>query len=291
MLLAVDARNRSLSLGFREGGRWLAITRLGISPERSSDEYAFFMEAAHERALRGSGAGGQADSGAVRSVNGGANGDGPGGLAAGPAHGGLQGAWISSVVPSFTSRLVEAVGRAFGIEARVVGPGVKTGIKIRTDLPTEVGSDLVCASLAAREIVGAPCLVVNFGAVLSLSAVDAAGDFIGASFVPGLVTAAESLRLSAAQIPEVRITRPERAIGRSTTQSVQAGLAIGYGGLVARLVERMSAELSPAGPGGTHVVGTGSEEGRAMLAEEGFPVFIPDLALEGLAIIAARNQA
>ena len=44
MLLAVDARNRALSLGFREGGRWLAITRLGISPERSADEYALLLK-------------------------------------------------------------------------------------------------------------------------------------------------------------------------------------------------------------------------------------------------------
>lgn len=280
MLLAVDARNRALSLGFREGGRWLAITRLGISPERSADEYAFFMDAARGKAAR---------EGGGASV-GGAPGAGAPGSAA-PA-GAVESAWISSVVPSFTTRLVEATRLAFGLEAHVVGPGVRTGIKIRTDLPSEVGSDLVCACIAAREIVGAPCIVINFGTVLSFSAVDASGDFVGASFVPGLVSAAETLKAQAAQIPDVRIARPERAIGRNTIQSVQAGLTIGYGGLVTRLVERMSAELAGKGESGAvHVVGTGSEEGRAILALEGFGSFIPDLALEGIAIVASRNAS
>jgi type III pantothenate kinase len=188
MLLAVDARNRALSLGFREGGRWLAITRLGISPERSADEYAFFMEAAREKAARegGEASGDDAPDGAAP--------------AGGPAVCAVESAWISSVVPSFTTRIVEATRLAFGLEARVVGPGVRTGIKIRTDLPSEVGSDLVCACIAAREIVGVPCIAINFGTVLSFSAVDASGDFVGASFVPGLVSAAETLKASAAQI-------------------------------------------------------------------------------------------
>jgi len=283
MLLAVDARNRALSLGFREGGRWLAITRLGISPERSSDEYAFFMDAARKKAAR---EGGEASADGADGAPG----------AATPAEeasvGAVESAWISNVVPSFTTRIVEATRLAFGLEAHVVGPGVRTGIKIRTDLPSEVGSDLVCACIAAREIVGAPCIVINFGTVLSFSAVDASGDFVGASFVPGLVSAAETLKASAAQIPDVRIARPERAIGRNTIQSVQSGLTIGYGGLVARMVERMSAELS--GKDGTqavHVVGTGGEEGRAILALEGFGSFIPDLALEGIAIVASRNAS
>jgi type III pantothenate kinase len=233
------------------------VSRSGVSPERSADEYALFMEAAFERASR-SGGKGQVDS-----------------------------VWISSVVPALTPRLCEAAKTAFGVEANIVGPGTRTGVKLRTDFPTEVGSDLVCSVAAARELLGCPCLVLSFGTVLAISAVDAGGDFVGAAFAPGMATAAESLRGSAAQIPEVRLLRPERAIGRSTVQSVQSGIFYGYGGLVSRLVERMSAELSPTG-GGVRVVGTGAEEGRSLLAAEGLGVFIPDLVLEGLAIIAGR---
>ena len=258
MLLAIDLRNRSASFGFREGKSWLGLCRSGVSPERSADEYAFFMEKAFERARR-SGGEGEVDS-----------------------------VWVSSVVPALTPRILEAAKTCFGLDAVLIGPGTKTGVKIRTDLPTEVGSDLVCSAAAAREIGGLPCLVVSFGAVLAISAVDASGDFVGASFAPGLSAAAESLRGSTAQLPGVRLDRPQRAIGRSSAQSVQSGIVLGYGGLLSRLVELMSAELlaSPSPGQKVQVLGTGDEEGRAILAAEGFELFVPDLVLEGIAIVA-----
>jgi type III pantothenate kinase len=261
MLLAIDARNSSLSMGFRIGEAWASIGRLGLAPERTADEYALFFEAAWERARKA-------------------------GKEEAP-RGGVTEAWLSSVVPSQTPRIVRAVEMAFGVAATVVGPGVRTGIKIRTDFPSEVGADLVCAAVAAREALGSPCLVVNFGSVLSISAVDAAGDFVGAAFAPGIEAAAGSLRSLAAQIPEVRLIKPERAIGRSTVQSVQAGVVLGYGGLVSRLVDLMSRELLD-GPGRVAVVGSGSDEGRALMEAEGLGDFIPDLVLEGLALISAR---
>jgi type III pantothenate kinase len=270
MLLALDARNRFLSLGFRcgPGSPWLEITRLGVSPLRTADEYSFFIEAAYGRARSAA-------------------------MAAGldPEVGE---AWLSNVVPSLTTPLVEAVRKSFGIEAVVLGPGVRTGVKVRTDLPSEVGSDLICMTVAARELVGKPCLVASFGTVLAIAAIDAAGDFVGAAFAPGFLAAAESLRRDAAQIPEVRLAEPPKAIGKSTVQAVQSGIVIGYGGLLSRLIERMSAELSsPASVAGdaaaeVKVVGTGFEEGRAILEAEGYRLFVPDLVLEGIAIIASR---
>jgi type III pantothenate kinase len=262
MLLAIDVRNRGASFGFRDAGSWSAICRVGVSPERSAWEYSLYLESAWERARK-----------AV--------------AASETPAGRVDRAWISSVVPALTPRFAEAALSAFGVEAEIVGPGVRTGVKIRTDHPSEVGSDLVCGAAAARELVGTPCLVVSFGTVLAVSAVDAEGDFVGAAFAPGLLAAAECLRGSAAQIPEVPLDAPGRAIGRNTVQSVQSGLVLGYGGLVARLVGSMSAELDRGS--GVHVVGTGAEEGRALLASEGWTGFIPDLVLEGLAIIAGRQ--
>lgn len=259
-LLAIDARNSSLAVGFRVAGAWASIGRFGVVPERTSDEYAFLIESAWERAQKAAGPGASLEGGS---------------------------AWLSSVVPSLTPRIVKAVDMALGLGTTVVGPGTRTGIKIRTDFPSEVGADLVCAAVAAREVLGSPCLVANFGAVLSLSAVDAAGDFVGAAFAPGMEAAAGSLRSLAAQIPEVRLMKPERAIGKSTVQSVQAGIILGYGGLLSRLVALMSQELL-GGPGKVALAGSGSEEGRALLEAEDLGVFVPDLVLEGLALIAAR---
>ncbi len=255
MLLAIDARNREAVLGFREGDSWLLKSRVGVSRERSADEYALFIEAAMARL--------------------------------GSRAGMIDKVWLSSVVPALTPRLVEAVSVATGLGSRVVGPGTRTGLKLRTDFPQEVGADLVCAAVAARSLAARDgkaraCIIVDSSVVLALSALNASGEFVGASIAPGLETAAEALEGVAAQIPGIRLEKPERAIGKSTKESVQSGVVLGYAGLVCRLVELMQAELG----GDALVLGTGAAEAMAFLASCGIPRFVPDLALEGLAILA-----
>ena len=298
MILAIDARNRSVSVGFRSGGAWLAKRRFGASSERSADEYVFLLEAAAAALLRSapSVAAGGAPPGEGAADRAGAS------LRAGGLPP-IEAAWISSVAPSLTPRLAEAVSAAFGVEASVVGPGTRTGLKIRTDQPSEVGSDLVVAAVAARELAGAPSIVVSFGDAVAVSAVNAAGEFVGAAIAPGLETGAASLHQAAALIPEVRLEAPARAIGRNSAESVRAGLVLGYAGLVSRLVALMRAELAADSPGAplAAVIGAGDAIGRGILAAAGIEgpsgaagkagfLFEPDLVLEGLAIIAARNR-
>lgn len=250
MLLAVDARNRSTVAGFLDGRTWLGQVRLGT--DRTADELAFALEAAGGR-IPGS-----------------------------P----VDEAWISSVVPAATPRLVEAVRTAFGVDASVVGPGTRTGVRIRTDIPSEVGSDIVCSAAAARELCDGASIIVDFGTAIVLTAVDSGGDLLGVSIAPGLETAVAALRASTAQMPDVRLEMPKRAIGRSTVQSVQSGVLLGFGGLVERLVGLMQAEMGvPA-----EVLGTGDALGRAVLSDIGLGRFEPDLVLRGLAAIAGRNR-
>jgi type III pantothenate kinase len=259
VLLAIDARNRSIAVGLREGGVWRAVRRLGSPPERSADEYAMLIPAALGLDSQ------RFDAAGIESV------------------------WVSSVVPALTPKLVEAIRTAFGLEASVIGPGTRTGVRIRTEVPTEVGSALVCAAAAARRLSGGACVVVDFGVALSFSAVDSSGDFLGAAIAPGPEAAAEALRVSAAQIPEVRLDSPPCAIGRNTAQSVQSGIVLGYGGLVSRLTRLMAAEM---GAEGASIIGTGSEIGRAILAScEPGARFVPELVLEGIALVAERSRA
>ncbi|HRZ66385.1 MAG TPA: type III pantothenate kinase, partial [Spirochaetia bacterium] len=133
-------------------------------------------------------------------------------------------------------------------------------------------------------------VVVDFGAVLTVSAIDASGDFLGAAIAPGLESAAHALRAAAAQLPEVRLEIPRRAIGKNTSQSVQAGVVLGYEGLVARLVQLMREEIASAGAPAEAipVIGTGEAIGEAMLSRTRLGRFVPDLALEGIALIAGR---
>ncbi len=278
MLLALDVRNRAISVGFYERpstgipgtGRWLSRRRLGAMPGRSADEYALLLGSLAAEA-RGPAAGGAVDA-----------------------------AWMSSVAPSLGRELGRAVESAFGLTCTVVGPGVKTGVRIRSDVPSEVGSDLICAAAAARELVGGACVVVDFDAAIAFSAVGRSGDFLGAAIAPGLGTAAVALRAMAAQLPEVPIEWSASghaedsgsAIGRNTAQAVRAGMVIGFAGLVERVVRRQCEELAAMGeadsPEAVTVLGTGDEEGRELFASLGLGRFIPELALEGIAIIAAR---
>jgi type III pantothenate kinase len=277
LLLAIDARNRSIYLGFRSGDEWLARRRIASAPARSADEYALLLGAfARELPLVAS-EGERVDA-----------------------------AWMSSVVPSLTRPLAGAVESAFGLSCSVVGPGVRTGLRLRTDLPSEVGSDLVCAAVAAAQLAMRAAVVVHFDAALAFSALGRNGDFLGAAIAPGFYTGVESLRASAALLPEVTLSQSLSgafedlppggswpAIGKSTAQSVRAGMLIGYTGLVERLVRAQAAELVAAGEaetiGDVAILGSGGGEGRAIFAELGTGRFVPDLVLEGLALIAKRS--
>jgi type III pantothenate kinase len=280
VLLAIDARNRAISIGFYDRaqsglpgkGRWLARRRLGAVQGRSSDEYAILLRALAEEALVGEAGGRRA----------------------------LAAAWMSSVSPLVSRELSRAIGSAFGLSCAIVGPGVKTGVKIRTDQPSEVGSDLVCAAAAAKELVGGPCVIVDFDAAIAFSAIGRTGDFLGAAIAPGIGTASSSLRSAAALLPEFALSGPPQdraeylgpAIGKNTVQSLKAGTGIGFAGLVERIVRRQRAELAEMGeadsPEAVAVIGTGDEEGRILFASLGLGRFVPDLVLEGLASIADR---
>ncbi|MBN2875776.1 MAG: type III pantothenate kinase [Spirochaetales bacterium] len=253
MLLAIDVRNSGLVAGLYDGGSWASIVRLGV--DRSADELGMFLESSARRAGPGSGAV-------------------------------VDEAWVSSVVPALTPRLSSAIASSFGIDALVVGPGTKTGLKIRTDTPSELGSDIVCSAVAARDRVDGAAIVVDFGSALVVSAINGLGELLGVSIAPGVDSAAHALRATTAQIPEVRLEYPRRAIGKNTAQAVQSGILIGYGGLVQRIVAAMAAEMDES----ARILGTGDDSGRSILASVGYEEFVPNLALEGLALISARNK-
>lgn len=256
MLVAIDIRNKVISVGFHEDGVWRAIRRIGALYQRTSDEYSmlfrhFLLEMQET--------------------------------------GGADSVWISSVVPSLTALLTASAKEVFGCEVHVVGPGVKTGIKIRTDLPSELGSDLVCAAAAGRDLTPTAFIVVDFGVAITFSAVNQAGEFLGVAIVPGAETCAETLRLQAVQIPEVKLEFPSRSIGRSTGESVRSGILLGYEGLILHMLETMTEEMQALGAGAVVVYGTGDEIGREFLKRSGRGTFVPNLVMEGLASIAKKS--
>ncbi len=259
MILAVDIRNGGVAIGVvaREG-TWKTRFRLSAA-ERSADEWAYLILAMiRERGIF------------KEEIT--------------------QGI-LSSVVPAYTPVFYQALTAILpsGETPLVVGPGIKTGLRIRTDTPSEVGSDLVCNAVAALSLCKPPCIVIDFSTVLSFVALDGAGDLPGVALVPGLETAATDLRFRAAQIPQVRLEEPQRAIGKNTAESIRAGIMIGWAGLVDRLVETIGSEIA-GNSGKVSIVGTGPYLKPPVKTTTTFDVWNPDLALEGLYLIAQKNQ-
>lgn len=155
----------------------------------------------------------------------------------------LDGAIISSVVPPLTDKLSAAIRKLTGIEPMVVGPGIKTGINILMDQPTQVGSDLVVASVAAIHDYGAPVIVIDMGTATTMTVVDKNRNFIGGLILPGVQIALGSLENATAQLPKIHLKAPSKVIGTNTIDSMQSGLVFGNASAIDGLLDRMMNEL------------------------------------------------
>lgn len=294
MIVVIDIRNKVVTVGILQPDdvpvamtesepeplKWRSIRRYGAFHERTSDEFSQLISQMVSEIVPASSQSESKDSEPI--------------------------VWISSVVPALTSVLAASVEAVFKVTPHIVGPGTRTGIKIRTDFPSELGADLVCAAAGARRLTSKPCLIVDFGVALTISVVNSRGEFLGAAITAGPRIAAESLRQETAQLVEANLEFPTSAIGKSTRHAICSGIMIGYTGLVRQLLLEMGKELRAdeikAGllgmPGaetenlsGIEVIGTGEAEGREILNRLGYTRFVPNLVLEGLAVIASKKQA
>ena len=193
---------------------------------------------------------------------------------------------LACVVPQLTDVWARALVATCGRRPLVVGPGVRSGIRMRYDDPAEVGADRVANVVAARASHGAPVVVVGMGTSTDFEVVDDDGAFVGGPIAPGMQLGGRALERAAARLPMVELRAPERVIARSTRCAVQAGVVLGQVALVDGLLDRIFDELGHEAP----VVLTGADaEGMAgLLAHEASVE--PDLALRGLAGIWATNR-
>ena len=254
MLLAVDIGNTNIVLGINDGGAWLNHWRVCTDPAKMPDEYGVLLR----DLLR--------EEGIDRSR--------------------VYQAVISSVVPGLTGKIRDMIEKLFSFKPLIIGPGVKTGLKILIENPAELGTDIVCNSVAAYNRIGGNLIVVDFGTALTFTAIRAPGEILGVSIAPGLQAAAEALSEHTAQLPQVWLEPPQKAIGRNTIKSVQSGVVFGYTGLVESLIDRMKKELG----GDVSVIGTGGRSGVIAPLTDRFTLIEPWLILEGLRLIAEKNK-
>jgi type III pantothenate kinase len=255
LLLAIDAGNTNVVMGLYDGERLVADWRITSPATWTGDEVAILLTDLFR--LRG------LDSKSVGGVV------------------------IGSVVPNLTPALEEASIEHFGVRPVVVGPGVKTGIRLAIENPKEVGADRIANTLAAFRRYGGPAIVIDLGTAVTYDAVSAGGEYLGGAIAPGVGISLDALVAHTAKLIRVELTAPDAVIGRSTLTAIQSGLLWGFVAQIEGMVKRMSAELG----GKAHVIATGGQAG--MVA--GLTTVIDDvdleLTLEGLRLIHLQNAS
>jgi type III pantothenate kinase len=200
---------------------------------------------------------------------------------------------ISSVVPPVESTLLQVCESYFKIKPLFVEPGIKTGMPVLVDSPSELGADRLVNAIAAYEKYGGPAIIVDFGTATTFDVVSIKGEYLGGVITPGLGISADALFSRAARLGKVDIKRPPKVIGTTTVTHIQSGLYYGYIGLVDGILERMIAEMAEdprCGSAEPKILATG---GLAPLiaGDSRYISTIDDmLTLDGLRLVFFRNQ-
>jgi type III pantothenate kinase len=199
----------------------------------------------------------------------------------------VEAAIISCVVPSALYPMQRMCRAYCDVEALVVGPGMKTGVPILYDNPKEVGADRIVNAVAAHHLVGAACIVVDFGTATTFDCIRADGSYLGGVIAPGYQISAEALFKSTSKLPRVEPARPAKVIGRNTVHSIQSGLYFGYLDLVEGICGRIRREMSTPD---ARIIATG---GLARFIAKHSAVIDSvedDLTLLGLRLLYERNR-
>ncbi len=197
----------------------------------------------------------------------------------------MTGICLSSTVPALIRAYEEWTERWTEAPLLVLGPGTKTGIPIRYDDPREVGPDRIANSVAALELYGAPCIVVDFGTSTNFDVVSPAGEYVGGVLAPGIEISMDALFARAARLVKVDFVEPPTVIGKTTAAALQSGLVYGFAGQVDRIVEQIRGELGAE----ARCIATGGLAELIAPHARTVEKVDPWLTLEGLRLVWARN--
>lgn len=194
---------------------------------------------------------------------------------------------IASVVPNVMHALEGAIIKYFNIRPIIIEPGTKTGIRIVTENPRQIGADRIVDAVAAYDLYGGPVLVLDFGTATTYDLVDKDGAFVSGVTAPGIRISAKALWEDAAKLPEIEIRKPASILAKETVTSMQAGLVYGQIGQTEYIVRNM---IKEANMGEVKVVATGGL-GRIIANEtDVIDVYDPDLTLKGMNLIYKKQN-
>jgi type III pantothenate kinase len=255
MLLAIDMGNTNIKYGVFDGENLVASFRVSSRISRTSDEYGSVL------------VGLLSDKGIKKTD--------------------IDGIILSSVIPSLNYTICHMCEFFFGITPIIVGPGIKTGLNIKTDNPKEVGADIIVNSVSAFTKYGGPVIVIDFGTATTFDVVNDKCELMGVVIAPGIKTSIEGLVSKTAQLPMIELDAPKTVIGKNTKHCMQSGLIFGFSGLVENITYKIKKELKLDE---VKVVATGGL--GEIIAKEVKTISVVDrtLTLDGLRYIYELNR-
>ena len=254
MLLAIDIGNTDFTIGVFQGKKLCDTFRMRTKINRTSDEYGVFIL----NTLQYKGY----DTKDVEDVI------------------------IASVVPAVMHSFNSAIIKYFGLTPIIVGPGIRTGIRIATTNPKETGADRIVDAVAGYELYGGPALVIDYGTATTYDIVTENGVFLAGVIAPGIRTSANVLYRDAARLPEIEILKPKTILANSTIDSMQAGLYYGVVGETKYMVQKMKEET---GFDNMKVIATGGLGKMIAQTVDEIDYYDPTLTLKGLQIIYEKQ--
>lgn len=212
MLLTIDIGNTNIKYGIYKGKELVASFRVSSRISRTADEYgSVLVNLLDDRGIK------KTD---------------------------VDGIIISSVIPPLNYTICHMCEYFFGITPLMVGPGIKTGLNVKTDNPKEVGADIIVNSVSAFGKYGGPTVVIDFGTATTFDIIDENCSLLGVVIAPGIKTSLEGLVNNTAQLPMIELDAPESVIGKNTKSSMQAGIIFGFSGLVDNIINKIKRKLN-----------------------------------------------
>ena len=255
MLFAIDVGNTNITCAVLQGEETRANFRLTTKKSRTSDEFGILISDLLEK--RG-----------IQQEE-------------------ISDVIIASVVPGIMYSLTSAIIKYLNITPMIVGEGTKTGIRIETPNPKEIGADRIVDAVAAYYKYGGPVIVVDFGTATTYDLITENGAFTAGITCPGIRISANALWNDTAKLPEIEIEKPASILAKDTITSMQAGLVYGCIGQTEYIIKKVKEE---SGLEHAHVVATGGLGKLIADNTDSIDAYAPMLTMEGLRIIYEKTS-
>ena len=254
MNVCIDVGNTTIGVGFFEEDKLLERLTFTVDLKKTKDEYVFAMK----RAVKDYGL----DPKRIEHII------------------------FSSVVPSINEPLGVALYEAFGVKPTLIAPGIKTGLIIHVDNPSEIGNDLIGVLVGAKEKYGYPCVIADLGTASKVLFIDKDGAFTSCVILAGLSLSMEVLTKRAALLHEISLKRPKTVYARNTVDALNAGAIYGQADMIMGIAKRYEETV---GYEAKHILTGGDARFVKDIVDDSW-IYEPNLCVEGLNSILRRNE-